>query len=138
MDDNSRRPVIQWRSFILTSVVLLLMAWVFIWNGLNQPGSGAPVNRYPGPFPRLGPAFLCATTPLYEYGIGTPDNPTPPWMNKKPALVAAAGTEVYKVVVFGKNGLWPGQTRVRLRTGGGLYFVWNNQLSDSCSPSQTK
>jgi curved DNA-binding protein CbpA len=82
----------------------------------------------------LGPAFLCRRTPLYEYGISTPENPQPAWMNRRPALIAPAGTRVIRVIVFGKDGLWPGQARISLPGSARLYFVMNDQLSQQCPP----
>jgi hypothetical protein len=136
---SRENPLFEAKAFDRTVLAVLILTAVWFWE-YGQQITGPRVlphdaSRDPSLYPShpLGDAFVCSATPLYEYGIGTPDNPQPAWMNKKPALVAAAGTLVHKVVVFGKNGLYPNQTRVSVDGRGGTsYFVWSDQLKDSC------
>jgi hypothetical protein len=84
----------------------------------------------------LGQSFLCTDTPLYKFSLSTAPPGGPSWMNKKPALVARAGTRVYKVAEFGNSGIIRNETRIKLVQSPSApgYFVLSNWLKDSCAP----
>jgi hypothetical protein len=83
-----------------------------------------------------GEAFLCTDTPLYKFSLSTAPPGGPSWMNKQPALIARAGTRVYKEAVFGNSGIIRNETRIKLvqSLSAPSYFVMSNWLKDACGP----
>ena len=104
--------------------------------------SPAPVNKFPATLDAIrvdcdyGEAFLCTATPLYKFSLSTAPPGGPSWMNKTPALIAPAGTRVFKVAVFGNSGIIRNETRIKLvrSLSAPSYFVMSNWLRDGCGP----
>jgi hypothetical protein len=102
----------------------------------------APIDKFPATLDAIrvdrdyGDAFLCVDTPLYKYSLSTAPPGGPSWMNKSPALVARAGTKVFKVAVFGNGGVIRNETRIKLvqSLSAPSYFVMSNWLKDECGP----
>jgi len=82
----------------------------------------------------FGQAFICTPTPLYKFSLSTAPPGGPSWMNKKPELIAQAGTRVYKEAVFGNSGVIRNETRIKLvrSLSAPSYFVKSDELKDGC------
>jgi len=81
-----------------------------------------------------GQAFLCSATPLYKFSLSTAPPGGPSWMNKRPEMIAQAGTRVYKEAVFGNSGVIRNETRIKLvrSLSAPSYFVKSDELKGGC------
>jgi len=156
--DETQRPLANWHIVRLTATLSIILGMVIIrhhpdfferlFSGPSATSNASvstsrPADNFNAQMEGLidhssgaggGVGFFCQPTPVYQFppSVNPPGGPT--WMNKKPARIARAGTEIYKVEVFGADeSPIHGDTQFTFSPGSNYsYFVNNSQIQNNC------